>query len=86
MDDDGDGDGGGHSTLLPECVLLFKEIKQDNKSIRLALWGGEGTTGLVKDINDMKQQSRTLTFLGTTLVGIIASAVTAFLIVFMGKL
>lgn len=90
---DGDGIGGSHGVILPECVQMFKEIREDNKRarednayIRRALWGGEGTTGMVKDLNDIKQQNRMVTFLGVTIVGVVASVLTTFLIIFIGKL
>jgi hypothetical protein len=79
-----DGDGDGHSVMLPECKQMFNELKCDSRDIRKALWGGEGTTGMVKDINDMKMQSRFLTFLGGTIVGVIASVATSIIILLVG--
>jgi len=38
----------------------------------------------VKDINDMKQQSRMLTVLGNALIGVAASLATAALILLLG--
>jgi hypothetical protein len=82
-----DGNGDGHSVMLPECKQMFKELKCDSQDIRRALWGGEGTTGIVKDINDMKVQNRLLTYIGVTIVGIGASVVTSLIILLVtGKL
>jgi hypothetical protein len=81
---DEDGNGDGHSVMLAECTQMFKEIKGNYLDIKKALWGGEGTTGIVKDINDMKLQSRITAFVGYTIVGILASVATAVIITFLG--
>jgi len=70
--------------MLPECVQVFTNIQSNQERINRALWGGEGTTGMVKDINDMKQQSRMLTVLGNALIGVAASLATAALILLLG--
>lgn len=75
-----DDNGDGHSVMLPECKQVFININSNQDRMNRALWGGEGTTGMVKDINDMKMQNRLLIFLGATLIGVIASVATSILI------
>ena len=79
-----EGDGDGHSSILPECVEMFKNIQFNQERMNRALWGGEGTTGMVKDINDIKMSNRFLIFLGATIVGVVSAVVTAILIIMIG--
>lgn len=63
---------------------MFTTIKFNEDRINLALWGGEGTTGMVKALNDMKLQNRILIFIATTIVGIISAVSTTYLILLLG--
>lgn len=79
-----DSNGDGHGAMLPECVQMFTTIQANQERTNRALWGGEGTTGMVKDLNDMKAQGQALRFLGTTIVGVVASVITTVIILFIG--
>ena len=74
---DGDGDGYVQMTEFESHVITENSALQ---RINLALWGAEGTTGIVKDIHDLKTQSRLIERLTTFAVGIISAVLTALIL------
>ena len=70
--------------MFHQCNKNYGVLREDIIDINIALWGSEKTTGLVKDINDLKRNSQLLSRLGSVLLGIISSAVTAYIITLVG--
>jgi len=57
--DENNGNGDGHIDVSRfvtrnECIANHAGLILDIKSIRNALWGGEGRTGIVSDIQTIK--------------------------------
>ena len=76
---------GAHRFItLGECNKNYGVLREDIVDINIALWGSEKTTGLVKDINDLKRNSQLISRIGNILLGVIASAVTAYIIMILG--
>ena len=73
----GDGDGYVPMTEFESHVITENAALQ---RINLALWGAEGTGGIVKDIHDLKNQSRLIERVTTFAVGIVSAAVTALIL------
>ena len=88
-EDDNQGQGttfsGAHNYIsYHECKKLHATLKEDIEDIKLALWGTERRNGLVGDVRDLKRNSQLLSRLGSVLLGIISSAVTAYIITLVG--
>lgn len=67
-----------------ECKKVHASLQEDMEDIKLALWGTERRNGLVGDVRDLKHNSKLMSRIGNVLLGIIASAVTAYIITLVG--
>jgi len=64
-------------TVLPECKQMFGSIKSDNQKILLALFGADGRDGLVADVAEIKHDKRSINYVGTVVVSMLSSIITA---------
>lgn len=55
-------------------------VQQDVDEIKDILRGTDKRSGLVKDVNYLLNQSKTVTFIASTVVGIVASVITTWAI------
>lgn len=65
---------------MSETSTRFETLEKAIGRIDTALWGGEGRSGMVKDMNDLLQRSRWTGATASIIVGILASVFTAWLI------
>jgi hypothetical protein len=78
--DNNDGSGGFTRYVTMETFKQHCDtMKADQDRINTALWGSEGTNGLIKDIHDLKMWIR---FLGI-LASIVSPVVTAVIVKFL---
>lgn len=72
------------TTMLPVCSEKFNTMSRDIKTVKFALYGEDGTDGLVSVIRELGFQNRIMAFIGMTVVGVLSSVVTALLIIWAG--
>jgi len=65
------------ASLLPECKQMFSSIKSDNQKVLLALFGVDGRDGLVADVAEIKHDKRSINYVGTVVVSMLSSIITA---------
>lgn len=82
-DDNGNGDGYVHMETFQNYVAS-NDSKLDR--VLLALWGEEGTKGLVKDIHELKSQSRLMQSVGSVLSGVLSAVATAIILRLIGAI
>lgn len=83
--DENNGNGDGHINTSQfvtrnECVANHAGLILDIRSIKNALWGGEGRTGIVSDIQTIKTRREMGDRVLTLVVGILSSIITAYII------
>lgn len=71
-------DNPGHVTQI-ECAARMGQFEGFADRVDLALWGGEGRSGLVKDVNDLLQQRKWTGTFTSIVIGIGATLVTFWL-------
>jgi len=93
--DNGDGNGRAISTSVAATGMTryvtidrFDQYRERNEKehqdIFNALWGTERTTGIVKDIHDIKTWVKIIGVFGGLAITIIAPIITTFLLKYMG--
>lgn len=75
----GNGDGDGYVTRA-EFRGYVVTTNSALERMNLALWGGEGTTGIVGDLREMKTKGKTWDRIITLFLGIVCSVITAYII------
>lgn len=74
---EGDGDGYvTHREFKSYVVATNSALERMN----LALWGGEGRTGIVGALQDIKTKGKTWDRIITLILGILCSVITAYVI------
>ena len=76
---DGNGDGEGYVTR-GEFRGYVATTNSALEKVNMALWGGEGTTGIVGDIRELKTRGKMGDRIITLILGIVCSVVTALII------
>ena len=76
MSEGGDGDHG----MLGECREVFKNLRASDEKIIRALWGPEGTTGIIRDVGDLKHSWTMISAGIGVAASIISSIITALVI------
>ena len=76
---DGDGDGDGYVTHR-EFRSYVSTTNHALEKMNLALWGSEGTTGIVSTLQDIKTKGKTWDRIITLILGILCSVITAYII------
>ena len=74
--DDDNGDGLGVYVTHVEFEKICQQNEKDHTHISNALWGTEGTNGMIKDIHDLKMWIKFLGIVG----GVISPVLTALII------
>lgn len=71
-------DNPGHVTQI-ECAARMGQFEGFAERVDKALWGGEGRSGMVKDVNDMLQRSKWAGTFTSVVIGVVATLVTFWL-------
>lgn len=84
--DNGNGEGraGVGYVSRAECEARNKNISDDVRDIKRALWGGEGTTGIVADIRTIKTERKFGERVTNFIIGILGALITIFLSKILG--
>ncbi len=78
-EDNGDGNGDGYVTQA-EFKSYLTTTNSGLEKVNLALWGSEGTTGIVGTLHEMKTKGKMWDRIITVALAVVGSVVTALII------
>jgi hypothetical protein len=78
------GNGGAGFVTHSEFNKYCEQNDRDHRHISNAMWGTEGTNGMIKDIHDLKMWIKFMGIVGAIFAGIISPLITAYIIKIFG--
>jgi len=74
-----DGDGDGYVTRA-EFSRYVTAMNSSLEKINLALWGSEGTTGIIGTLQEMKTKGKMWDRIITMILAVLGSVITAYIL------
>jgi len=78
--DENDGNGGGSYVSYGEFTKYCEQNEKDHRHISNAMWGSDGTNGMIKDIHDLKMWIKFLGIVGSVVSPVLTALIVRYLL------